>query len=88
VALPLLVGGALLTLGARDERMHLVEGIVVAPQARPADEQGIAIAGAVQVPEAARVEILGDRPGWVHVRRGGQIAWLPSQSVRALARVE
>jgi hypothetical protein len=88
VALPVLVGSALLTLGARDERLHLVEGIIVAPQARPADEQAIAVAGAPQIPEAARVEILGDKPAWVHVRRGPQVAWLPSQTVRTLVRVE
>jgi len=88
VAAPLLVAGALLTLGARSQRLHLVEGIVVAASARPADEQGIAIAGATQIPEAARVEIVGDRPGWVHVRRGSQLAWLPSQVVRTLAREE
>jgi hypothetical protein len=88
IAAPLLLGAALLTLGARSERLHLVEGIVVAPTARPADEQGIAVAGAAQIPEAARVEILGDRPGWVHVRRGAQVAWLPSQVVRTLAREE
>jgi hypothetical protein len=88
VALPVLVGAAIVTLGARDERLHLVEGIIVAAQARPADEQGIAVAGAAQIPEAARVEILGDKPGWVHVRRGSQIAWLPSQVVRTLTRIE
>jgi hypothetical protein len=88
VAAPVLIGAALLTLGARDQRLHLVEGIVVAAQARPADEQGIAVAGAPAIPEAARVEILGDRPGWVHVRRGAELAWLPSQTVRPLARVE
>jgi hypothetical protein len=88
IAAPLLVGSAVLTLGARSERLHLVEGIVVAATARPADDQGIAISGAAQLPEAARVEILGDRPGWVRVRRGNQLAWLPSQAVRVLARME
>jgi hypothetical protein len=65
-----------------------VEGIVVSPSARPADEHGIAIPGATSIPEAARVSIAGDRPGWVHVRWGNLIAWIPSQTVRPIARAE
>jgi hypothetical protein len=86
VAAPLLVGGAALTLGARSERLHLIEGIVVAATARPADEKGIALPGATPLPEAARVQILDERPGWVRVERSNVVAWLPSQTVRPLAR--
>jgi hypothetical protein len=86
VAAPLLVAGAVLTLAARSERLHLVEGIVVATSARPTDDKGVAIPGALPIPEAVEVEITGARPGWVRVQRGSQIAWLPSQGVRTLAR--
>lgn len=86
VAAPLLVAGTILTLAARDERLHLVEGIVVAAAARPADEMGVAIPGALPIPEAAEVEVTGARPGWVRVLRGSQSAWLPSQAVRTIAR--
>jgi hypothetical protein len=88
IAAPLLVLGATLALAARSERLHLVEGIIVTPVARPADETGIAIPGATSIPEAARVTIAGDRPGWVHVRWGNLVAWIPSQTVRPIARLE
>jgi hypothetical protein len=86
VAAPLLVATAVLTLASRSERLHLVEGIVVASAAHPADDKGVALPGASPIPEAVRVEITGTRPGWVKVERGSQSAWLPSQSVRVLAR--
>ncbi len=86
VSAPLLLACALLTLGARSERLHLVEGIVVAPSARPADDKGLALPGATPMPEAARVQIVGERPGWVRVERGSLVAWLPSQTVRPLSR--
>jgi hypothetical protein len=88
VSAPLLLAGAVLTLGARSERLHLVEGIVVAASARPSDDKGIALPGAAPLPEAARVQIVGDRPGWVRVERGSLVAWLPSQTVRPLTRRE
>jgi hypothetical protein len=88
IAAPLLALGATLALAARSERLHLVEGIIVTPVARPADETGIAIPGATSIPEAARVTIAGDRPGWVHVRWGNLVAWIPSQTVRPIARWE
>jgi hypothetical protein len=86
VAAPLLVACAILTIAARSERLHLVEGIVVASSARPADDKGVAIPGAMPIPEAAEVEITGVRPGWVRVQRASQTAWLPSQAVRTLSR--
>jgi hypothetical protein len=86
VAAPLLVAAAVLTLAAKSERLHLAEGIVVATAARAADDKGIGIPGAAPIPEAVEVEILGARPGWVRVQHGSQIAWLPSQVVRPLAR--
>jgi hypothetical protein len=88
IAAPVLVASAALALAARSERLHLVEGIIVTPVARPADEKGIAIPGATSIPEAALVTIAGDRPGWVHVRSGNLIAWIPSQTVRPIARQE
>jgi len=88
VSAPLLVAAAVLTLGARSERLHLVEGVVVAASARPSDDKGVALAGSTPVPEASRVQIVGERPGWVRVERGSLVAWLPSQTVRPLTRRE
>jgi len=86
VAGPLLVAAAVLTLGARSERLHLVEGVVVATSARPSDDKGVALPGATPVPEGSRVQIVGERPGWVRIERGSLVAWLPSQTVRTLTR--
>ncbi len=88
IAAPLLVAGAIFALAARSDRLHLVEGIIVTPAAHPADEKGIAVPGAASIPEAARVAIVGERPGWVRVQWGNLTAWLPSQTVQPVARVE
>jgi hypothetical protein len=83
---PMLVAAAVLTLGARSERLHLVEGVIVATSARPSDDKGVALAGATPVPEGSRVQIVGERPGWLRIERGSLVAWLPSQTVRTLTR--
>jgi hypothetical protein len=86
LAVFVLVGSGGMTLLLRHERLSLREGVVVAPSARPADERGIAIPGAKQVPEAARVEIDETKPGWVHVRWGSTQGWVPSTTVRPIAK--
>ncbi len=88
IAAPMLALGAALAIAARSDRLHLVEGIIVTPAARAADENGIAIPGAASIPEAARVAIAAERPGWVQVRWGNLLAWIPSQTVRPIARAE
>ena len=86
VSAPLLVLCALLALAMRDERLHRREAVVVTSTARPSDERGITIPSASPLPEAALVEIVADRAGWVRVRWGTVDAWVPSASVRPLAR--
>jgi hypothetical protein len=84
---PLLALGALLALAARDERLHLREGVVVAESARLADDRHIVVAGAPPLPEGARVT-LEDEPaaGWTNVRFGAARGWLPSSAVRPIER--
>jgi hypothetical protein len=87
----------LLSLAARDARLHSREGIVVSATARPADDRHIAIAGARALPEGARVKIVETGPGWTRVSWGSApnagpgaptAAWVPSTAVRELAKRE
>jgi hypothetical protein len=84
-AAPLLVLTALAAAFARDDRLHLREGVIVAASARPSDERGVVHPGASTLPEAARVQIMGTRAGWTRVRWGALDAWVPAQAVRPLA---
>jgi len=86
VAGPLLAITALLAVAARDERLHLREGILVTPSARLSDDKHLTIAGESPLPEAAHVTIEDDAAGWTRVRFGAQRGWLPSPSVRPIAR--
>jgi hypothetical protein len=86
VAGPLLAGGVLLVLSARDQRLHLREGVIVSESARLSDEHHITLPGAAPLPEAARVTIEVAGGGWARVRFGAQHGFVPSPSVRPLAR--
>jgi hypothetical protein len=86
VAGPSLAGGALLVLSARDQRLHLREGVIVSESARLSDEHHITLPGAAPLPEAARVTIEAAEGGWARVRFGAQRGFVPSPSVRPLAR--
>jgi hypothetical protein len=86
LAAPALILGACMALVSRHERMTLREGVVVAASARPADERGIALPNATTLPEAALVDLVGERPGWVQLRWGNVEGWVPQSAVRALAR--
>jgi hypothetical protein len=84
VALLVLLSASAMALGARDLRLHVEEGVVVVPAARPADERGLTLPHVSPLPEGARVERLESKPGWVRVRWGNVDAWLPSPSIRPL----
>jgi hypothetical protein len=88
IAAPMLLGGAVLALAARSDRLHLREGIVVSPSVRPADERGVVLSGQQPLPEATRVQIEDEKPGWARVRWGAVVAWIPAPSVRPLARLD
>jgi hypothetical protein len=88
VAGPLVVLCAAATLSARDDRLHLREGVVVSAVARPFDARGIALPNAATLPEGARVELSEARPGWTRLRWGPLDAWVPSAAVRVIARID
>jgi hypothetical protein len=86
VAVPALVGGTLLSLAARDERLHLREGVIVSESALLSDDRHISLPGAAALPEGARVTIEDAANGWARVRFGAQLGSVPSSVVRPLAR--
>ena len=84
IAGPLLGAGALLTLAARDDRLHLREGVIVSESARLSDRLHITLPGAAPLPEAARVTIEEAGGGWARVRFGAT-GLHPSPSVRPVS---
>jgi hypothetical protein len=88
VAAPVLALSLLMALAARHDRRTLREAVVVVASARPTDDRGITVPGATALPEGARVEILDDRATSRRVRFGTVEAWLPSDALRELARLE
>ena len=79
------------TLGvlARRDRMHLREAVGVAPSARSCDDHGVAVLGAAALPEAARVELLGDLDGaFTHVRFAKADTWVPTSTLREITKTE
>ncbi|HEY8075651.1 MAG TPA: hypothetical protein VIF62_16110 [Labilithrix sp.] len=70
---------------ARDARLHLREGVVVATS-RLLDDRHVALDGAAPVIEGARVTITDDGPELTRVRTGRMEGWLPASSVLPLAK--
>jgi hypothetical protein len=87
-SVPILLGGAVLVLAARDERLNLREGVVVSERATLSDEHHIAPIGAAPLPEGARVTIEEAASGWARVRFGSQRGFVSSAAVRPLARAD
>ncbi len=82
----LLVGGAILAVLARDERLHLDEAIVISPSAHPSDEKHAPLAGMAPIPEGARVELHEESQGFRRIRWSTFDVWLPSSVLRPLAK--
>jgi hypothetical protein len=86
VSAPLLVVCAVSAAAARDDRLHRADAVVVLPGTRPTDDRHIALPSEPSLPEGARVRVLLAAPDWSRVRWGSLEAWVPSASLRALAR--
>lgn len=82
----LLAIAALLAWAARDARLHLREGIVVAESARLLDARHLAKDGVSPIPEGARVRILDEDAGYSHVQVGAEDGYLASSAVLPLAK--
>jgi hypothetical protein len=74
------------TLGARYERRHFRDGVIVTTQARPAASPGAPAPNAETLPEAAHVEVGESQRGYAFVRWGVVEGWVPISAVRTLAR--
>ncbi|MBX3227590.1 MAG: BatD family protein [Labilithrix sp.] len=86
IAGALLVAGAVLAYAARDARLHLREGIVVAPNARLLDGKHVAIDGVAPIPEGVRARILEEHGGFSRVHLSGADGYLPSSFVLPIAK--
>jgi hypothetical protein len=75
-----------MTLASRRDRLSLHEAVVVSAAARTTDEHGIALPGAVPLPEGARVEVLETTGASTRVRFGSVQAWVAAGTLRDLAR--
>ena len=82
----LFFGGAALSVLARDERLHLEEGIVISPSARPSDAKHAPLAGMAPIPEGARVELHEESQGFRRIRWSTFDVWLPTSALRQLAK--
>ncbi|MBX3226823.1 MAG: hypothetical protein KIT84_38610 [Labilithrix sp.] len=80
IAGALLVVGAVLAYAARDARLHLREGIVVAPNARLLYGKHVAIDGVAPIPEGVRARILDEQGGFSRVHLSGATATCPRAS--------
>ncbi len=83
---PMMLLSAALARSARSDRLSLHEAIVVSASARPSDAHGIALPQSTPLPEAARVEVLDQANGLTEFRWGSLSAWVPSATLRALAK--
>jgi hypothetical protein len=80
------VATAVLAWAARDARLHLREGVVIAPNARLLDDRHLVIDSVAPVPEGARTRILEESGGFSRVTLGGTDGYLPSSAVLPLAK--
>jgi hypothetical protein len=85
---PVLALAAAMTFATRSDRLTLREAVVVSASARPTDERGITLPGAQPLPEGARVELIESRGAQERVRFGSADVWVPTGTLRELARLE
>lgn len=77
---------ALLAWSARDVRLHVRDGVVIAPAARLLDERHLAQNGVAPIAEGARVRLVEDAGGFSHVSAAGFDGYLPSSAVLPIAK--
>jgi hypothetical protein len=82
VSAPLLFAAVLMTWGARHDRTRVREAVVVTPSARPTDERGITVAGAMPLPEGARVEVIEANGAQARYRFGAAQGWVAADALR------
>ena len=86
IAGSLMLIAAVLAWAARDARLHLREGVVIAPNARLLDARHLAMDGVAPLPEGARARIVEESGGFSRVVIGGADGYLPSSAVLPIAK--
>lgn len=86
IAGAVLVATALLANGARTQRLHLREGVVVTPGTRLLDARRVVVGGRDPIAEGARVELLEEDGDFRHVRAGALDGWVTAFAVLPLAK--
>ena len=86
IAGSLLLITSVLAWAARDARLHLREGVVIAPNARLLDGRHLAMDGVAPVPEGVRARIVEESGGFSRVVVGGADGYLPSSAVLPIAK--
>lgn len=82
----LLVLATLLAWAARDARLTLREGVIVAPSARLLDERHLARDDVAALPEGARVRILEEAGEYDRIAVAGEEGFVQTSAVRPLAK--
>lgn len=82
----LLVSTSTLAWAARDARLHLREGIIIAPSARLLDARHLVLDGSAPVPEGARATIVDEGGGYSHVVIGNANGYVTSSAILPLAK--
>jgi hypothetical protein len=77
---------SMLAWTARDARLHLREGVVIAPNARLLDARHLAIDGVAPIPEGVRTRIVEESGGFSRVVVGSADGYLPSSAVLPLTK--
>lgn len=86
IAGALLIVTSILSFAARDARLHLREGILIAPNARLLDARHHVMEGISPLPEGVRARILDESGGFSHVAIGSAEGYLSSSAVLPLAK--
>jgi hypothetical protein len=88
IAAPLLALSIAMTLATRHDRRQVREAIVVADNARPTNDRGMALPGATSLPEGARVEVIDSLGAWSRIRFGSLETRVASNTLREIARAD
>lgn len=86
IAGSLLLITSILAWVARDARLHLREGVIIAPSARLLDSRHLAMDGVAPVPEGIRARVLDESGGFSRIGFAGVEGFLPSNAVLPLAK--
>ncbi len=86
IAGALLLITSVLAWAARDARLHMREGVVIATNARLLDARHLALDGVGAVPEGARARIVEESGGFSRIVLGSVEGYLPASAILPIAK--